>query len=63
MAAVKIEKGVEVPRNERGSKFPLNEMEVGDSFLVPTNTLHGAVALSEGVLIDVFTPLREDFLN
>lgn len=38
-------------------------LKAGDSFLVPTNTLHGAVALSEGVLIDVFTPLREDFLK
>lgn len=47
MAAIKIEKGVEVPRNERGSKFPLDEMEVGDSFLVPSEmsaSIRNAVA-------------------
>ncbi len=38
------------------------KLTAGDSFLVPTNKLHGAVALTDGVLIDVFTPMREDFL-
>ena len=37
-------------------------LKTGDSFLVPTNVVHGAKALTDGVLIDVFTPLREDFL-
>ena len=35
----------------------------GDSFLVPSGKLHGAVAVTDGVLIDVFTPMREDFLS
>jgi quercetin dioxygenase-like cupin family protein len=34
----------------------------GDSFLVPPHALHGAVALEAGVLVDVFTPMREDFV-
>ena len=34
----------------------------GDSFFAAPNFEHGAVALEEGTLIDVFTPLREDYL-
>jgi quercetin dioxygenase-like cupin family protein len=35
----------------------------GDSFFVPSESPHGAVCLRAGVLIDVFTPAREDFLT
>ena len=35
----------------------------GDSFYVPPNALHGAVCKSAGVLIDVFSPMREDFIS
>lgn len=38
----------------------LNE---GDGFYVPPNVEHGVVALKPGILIDVFNPFREDFLN
>lgn len=34
----------------------------GDSFLVPPDAVHGAVAIEAGVLVDVFTPMREDFV-
>jgi quercetin dioxygenase-like cupin family protein len=34
----------------------------GDSFAVATDVEHGAVALEDGTLIDVFTPARDDFL-
>jgi quercetin dioxygenase-like cupin family protein len=34
----------------------------GDSFFVPPNAVHGVVCKSAGVLIDVFNPIREDFL-
>jgi quercetin dioxygenase-like cupin family protein len=34
----------------------------GDSYHVPPDVPHGVVALDDGVLIDVFTPAREDFL-
>jgi len=34
----------------------------GDTYYVSPGVEHGVVALEEGVLIDVFTPQREDFL-
>jgi quercetin dioxygenase-like cupin family protein len=34
----------------------------GDSYYVPSNAVHGALALEDGVLVDVFTPQRQDFL-
>jgi len=37
-------------------------LKAGDSFLVPSNVVHSAKAITDGILIDVFTPLREDFL-
>jgi quercetin dioxygenase-like cupin family protein len=38
-------------------------LEKGDAFVVPSNALHGAVCIEDGVLIDTFSPLREDFLQ
>ena len=35
----------------------------GDSFYVQPNLDHGAVCRKAGVLLDVFSPAREDFLN
>ncbi|MEI8094323.1 MAG: cupin domain-containing protein [Spirochaetales bacterium] len=35
----------------------------GDSYYVPSGAAHGAEALEDGVLLDVFTPQREDFLR
>ena len=35
----------------------------GDSFFVEPNLDHGAVCRKAGVLIDVFSPVREDFLD
>ncbi len=34
----------------------------GDGFYVPSGALHGSVCLKPGILIDVFSPHREDFL-
>lgn len=34
----------------------------GDGFIVPSGALHGAVCVEPGVLVDVFTPMRDDFL-
>jgi quercetin dioxygenase-like cupin family protein len=34
----------------------------GDSFVIPTNIVHGCVCLEPDTLIDSFTPLRDDFL-
>jgi len=35
----------------------------GDSYYIPTNAMHGCVCRKPGVLIDVFSPAREDFLK
>jgi len=34
----------------------------GDSYVVPRNTPHGVESLKSGILIDVFSPRRDDFL-
>ncbi|MGO1243359.1 MAG: cupin domain-containing protein [Sphingobacterium sp.] len=34
----------------------------GDGCIVPTNAWHGCECLEKGVLIDSFTPRRDDFL-
>lgn len=38
-------------------------LRAGDSLYVPSSALHGTLCVSEGRLLDVFTPQREDFLN
>jgi quercetin dioxygenase-like cupin family protein len=43
-----------------------NQKEVlsnGDSFFVPSNNQHGVVCLEDGILVDVFSPKREDLLK
>ena len=35
----------------------------GDSFYIPPHVLHGAICTKAGVLIDVFSPIREDFMG
>ena len=35
----------------------------GDSFYIPPHALHGAICRESGVLIDVFSPIREDFME
>lgn len=42
-----------------GEKFILHK---GDSYYVAPDQLHGAVALEDAVILDIFTPQREDFL-
>ena len=37
-------------------------VKAGDSYYVPANQEHGVVALEDSVIIDIFTPQREDFL-
>jgi len=38
-------------------------LTAGDAFYIPPNVMHGAVCLEAGVLIDVFSPMREDFIK
>ena len=43
-----------------GEKKILN---AGDGFYVPPHVIHGCVCMEPGMLIDVFSPMREDFLK
>lgn len=53
-----IEKGVfEVTINEEK-----NVLSAGSSFYVPPGAPHGVQCLEAGVLLDMFSPMREDFL-
>jgi len=38
-------------------------LSAGDAFYIPPNVMHGALCLEKGVLIDVFSPMREDFIK
>ena len=38
-------------------------IHAGDSYYTAPDEVHGVVALTDGVLLDVFTPQREDFLT
>ena len=38
-------------------------IEGGDGVYIEPNLLHSAVCLEEGMLIDTFSPVREDFLS
>lgn len=38
-------------------------IETGDGFYVEPDKIHGVVCLEPGLLIDVFSPMREDFLK
>ena len=37
-------------------------MKAGDFYYIPSGVIHGAEALEDGVLVDVFSPMREDFV-
>lgn len=38
-------------------------LKEGDGFYIPPNVLHGAICLEDGELLDVFSPIREDFME
>lgn len=37
-------------------------IRTGDTLLKENGVIHGCVCLSDGALLDIFTPLRKDFL-
>ena len=37
-------------------------VRAGDVYYIPPNVRHGAICEEAGVLVDVFTPMREDFV-
>ncbi len=38
-------------------------VNAGDGVYIEPNLMHGALCLEAGILIDVFSPVREDFLD
>lgn len=38
-------------------------VNAGDGVYIQPNLMHSALCLEEGILIDVFSPVREDFLD
>lgn len=38
-------------------------IKAGDSYYTTPNQPHGVTALEDGILLDIFTPQREDFLK
>ncbi|MCD6435916.1 MAG: cupin domain-containing protein [Clostridiales bacterium] len=38
-------------------------IEKGESFYIKPNVIHGCVALEDGIIIDAFSPIREDFVK
>ena len=38
-------------------------LTAGDAFVVEPHIEHGAICLEDGILIDTFSPMREDFIN
>lgn len=43
-----------------GRKYIVPE---GESYLIPSDVEHSAIALEESVAVDAFSPLRKDYLN
>ena len=39
------------------------EVAAGDTLLKQNGIIHGCVALEGGILLDIFTPMREDFIK
>ncbi len=37
-------------------------LAAGDVYFVPSGKIHGAVCVENGELVDVFSPMREDFV-
>ena len=38
-------------------------LKANDAFFVPADAVHGVVCLEAGELVDVFSPMREDFIK
>jgi|SRR5690625_3577756 len=38
-------------------------IHTGQTIVIPSNKRHGVIALEAGILVDTFTPVREDLLS
>ena len=47
---------------ERFDDPRLKQLRAGDTLLKQDGVMHGCTCLEDGILIDIFTPMREDFL-
>ena len=78
MVRVKFDKDASVPFHSHphvqcsmieSGKFELHIgdttsiLEKGDGFFVPSNIVHKARAIAEGIIIDTFHPSRQDFIK
>jgi len=76
-AEFRLEKGSKLPRHTHpheqtgylvGGRMRLSigeetfEVEPGDSWCIPGNIEHGGETIEDSVAIEVFSPVREDFL-
>ena len=41
---------------------PDKELHTGDTYYVSPNVVHGVQILEDTTLLDIFTPMREDFI-
>lgn len=41
----------------------IKTLQGGDSFFIPSNARHGVICKEAGILIDVFHPMRNDFIT
>ena len=41
----------------------VNDVRPGDSWCIPGNVRHGAEIIEESVAVEVFSPVREDYLS
>jgi quercetin dioxygenase-like cupin family protein len=44
-----------------GGQEPVT-LNTGDTYYIPTGEEHGVIALEDTVLLDIFTPMRNDFI-
>jgi quercetin dioxygenase-like cupin family protein len=78
IARLSLDKGAVVPAHrhineqvatvEKGAlKFDLDGQEIilgaGQSLAIPPNVPHGVVALEDTIVVDVFTPRRQDWID
>ena len=53
----------EVFPNSKGADGERVEVGPGDTLAFPSNSPHGTLCLEPGTLLDIFTPMREDFVK
>ena len=41
----------------------VNEVRTGDSWMIPGNVEHGAKIVADSVAVEVFSPVRDDYLT